>query len=1757
MIAFASVAALVLSICRTGIAADPPQEPAAEPLLRLDTGGPTSFVTSLAFDADSRTLYAGGWDKVVRAWTGDGQGRFTPDKVKTIRVPLGPGLSGAINAVAFSPDGRVLAVAGRGVVEGVAGFRQPGRILPTKGGMTKDMQLDEGVIYLIDRLTREVHELRGHLGPVLALAFEADSDGIQVLASAGQEPGRTPEESCAVVRLWNVATREYLRGIYVDVAEVKTRPQLAVRRSGPKPDDVTVIIAWNDGKLRVWNAASDQRRPVAYQDGRNNKTIAFLPGNQSFITGSLQISDGSIAFWQLDQTGNATRETPFTIPPANGSHFLPQALAVLSHGGKRFSAVACQSVDLRNAQLVPVAMELQLVDLTQRSVVFRAPLWSNRGVAGTPLPTLACSRDGEFVAVAGGPDHVVQVFRVTDMLQRRVDPQRLRSKSSSVAEAHFVTKGNERGIFLTEVESDRGLVFNLETRQLAAFQRNSGWRYDRPRVQNWNVTVLPRRIVVRSPQGQQQTVTLPAEQEEVTKYALLPAGRQGARSLLAVASHSLGQPMLALYDVNGGNQVRQYTGHTERIHSLSFSDDGRLLISAAEDQTARVWSLTDLDQILEQHGMLPGVSVDDDNAEGVTVVDVERSSPAGQWLAAGDRLLGYLQNGELRRWANAREFYDTWWQLKPATSLTIRRLREGQVVRDVVLRAIQGVDERKPLFSFFLARPVQGQGRQWIGWSPLGPFESSDEQIEEYLGWHFNTSDPRRPTGFADLNQYRQQFYHEGLLEDLITHGRLPREEDAETLPSPEMSLLIPELGTDPVKSDGHLLIRQRQEVTLALSLDFEFPADSVAEVECRFDGRSLGTMRRAGDRRWQIDLSQAPWRRQVHLLEAVLRTNERQPQEFTKDIRVRFQPPAPGIELAESTLAALTNLKADSDQVLLEAEVVPAPDESVQVEVFRLQGREKIPEFNSPGSFSKSIKLQPGPNHLRIEARNTRAMQGHAEIETTIKMVTFIRPEPEVVRPRIAVDVVEPHVTTRDIKFDDVVRVQSSTLALKGYVSADRQPQLSVVRTVGEESQPIPATFAKVQDDGRFAFDATLEGLAPQQRTSLELVASVGQVNSQWRFDIDYQPPIPRTEIVATERDQRVIITEDQQTTADVSANLLFPEDVEVPEAVIERLRGRVQVNDGEWQPVQLDPSQRILTARAPVALGRNRVRFQVYYEWDEDHFETSDPIYFEGILPFRVLDLQVAQQDGELEAVAEFEVKTDVGISSLFIGKREVSPDDWNFNHETGLLIGKVKFEPKPDTNLEIRVPGLPKRIRVELPEAEKLVRIPKPPSVEFLTPSQDSKTSTTTLSVKFAIHSPLPISRAELLRGGDRVFVVEAAELKQLTARQGPFHFEKTVPVDLLDGRNSLQLIADNADGRQISTLNVSRIPTLVRVAVNDAITENGDRIDVRSQPANEPLITLRGSVIWGDRNDPRLKTQGYAKIWVDGLQQSLVELKPAGPRLEREFAAPILLCKRGDNLVEIELPSLQHDVGEVMSFRIKCTKPVTDYRLHLLVIGVGKDTNGNDLLDQALKTLEGRRVAGTDILFKTPVFADGWIYGPLAGEIVSKRTVFTQLNKIEDNIYIQNRRRGTRAHDVVIVYYSGGELVPKEHQFLLTTNPGQDPIPSSMLTSFVDTTPGAHLLLLDVSRNCNAHCRTRTWPAKSHAALMRYAWLKPGQMPSETRLIAALNEIGPQDNELGELDQQLENQYREVSQRFPASLVYDRHIPDALRTLQLRQ
>src|SRR5688572_21910432 len=71
-----------------------------EPLLRLEAGGPTTLVTALACSPDGKALYEAGWDKVVRVWARDEQaGGFTLDRRATYRLPIGPGVGGAINAM--------------------------------------------------------------------------------------------------------------------------------------------------------------------------------------------------------------------------------------------------------------------------------------------------------------------------------------------------------------------------------------------------------------------------------------------------------------------------------------------------------------------------------------------------------------------------------------------------------------------------------------------------------------------------------------------------------------------------------------------------------------------------------------------------------------------------------------------------------------------------------------------------------------------------------------------------------------------------------------------------------------------------------------------------------------------------------------------------------------------------------------------------------------------------------------------------------------------------------------------------------------------------------------------------------------------------------------------------------------------------------------------------------------------------------------------------------------------------------------------------------------------------------------------------------------------------------------------------------------------------------------------------------------------------------------------------------------------------
>ncbi len=167
------------------------QAPAEKPLLRLEAAGPTSNVTALAFSPNGKFLYAAGHDKVVRVWALNGAGKFVLQDETSYRVPIGPGQFGAVNTLAISDDGGLLAVGGFNATKGSLLFEDVGGVIPSVA-LTEDDRKDIGLVYVFDTKQRRLLQtLRGHTGEVRNLTFVERGKGrLPTLVSAARVPGK-------------------------------------------------------------------------------------------------------------------------------------------------------------------------------------------------------------------------------------------------------------------------------------------------------------------------------------------------------------------------------------------------------------------------------------------------------------------------------------------------------------------------------------------------------------------------------------------------------------------------------------------------------------------------------------------------------------------------------------------------------------------------------------------------------------------------------------------------------------------------------------------------------------------------------------------------------------------------------------------------------------------------------------------------------------------------------------------------------------------------------------------------------------------------------------------------------------------------------------------------------------------------------------------------------------------------------------------------------------------------------------------------------------------------------------------------------------------------------------------------------------------------------------------------------------------------------------------------------------------------------
>jgi WD40 repeat protein len=165
-----------------------------------------------------------------------------------------PGHAEEVRAVAFSPDGVLLAAAGG---------------LPARKGEVKIWDVDKRTV---------VRTIQGHTDCIYAVAFSPDG---KTLATSSYDK---------LIKLWNVASGEEIRTLkdHID----------AVYDLAFTPDGKRLLSAAADRTVKVWDAATGERLYTLGEplDGLN--TIAIHPSGKMVAAGGL---DKTIRIWSLGE----------------------------------------------------------------------------------------------------------------------------------------------------------------------------------------------------------------------------------------------------------------------------------------------------------------------------------------------------------------------------------------------------------------------------------------------------------------------------------------------------------------------------------------------------------------------------------------------------------------------------------------------------------------------------------------------------------------------------------------------------------------------------------------------------------------------------------------------------------------------------------------------------------------------------------------------------------------------------------------------------------------------------------------------------------------------------------------------------------------------------------------------------------------------------------------------------------------------------------------------------------------------------------------------------------------------------------------------------------------------------------------------------------------------------------------------------------------------------------------------------------------
>jgi RNA polymerase sigma factor (sigma-70 family) len=536
---------------------------------QFDTGEKKFFGGPIAFSPDSRTLASGGEVEMVRLWnlaTGKEERRFDvkPPLPKEKTGP--PHDAGMVRALAFSPDGRILAS---------SAWRCPVRVWEVA-------------------THKEIRSLQVDGAGAFALAFSPNG---KTLVSGG----------LGSVRVWEVATGKEVRRFQA--------PQGWV--SGVAfADNGRTLVSSIGSTIRLWEVATGKEIVPDRGHSARISSCILLPDRRTLVTGS---SDNTIRWWDL-----ATGKELDRFTAGSGSFYGVN----LSPNGAFAACTKEETVGETESQL-----GIQLWDLKTRKKL--ALLWQPNIFGGFFCP------DGKtLITQAWDVKERAGVFRLWDMAtgkELRIIARIANGPQGSALSPDGkllagVWQGQDTNIDLWDATTGKRLhhfpgdrdfnqclAFSPDSKLLVVADGPRTWGIDSrvlyQHIHLWDVATGKKILQFGRSSSGYWPVTFSADGK-----TLVTAGEDNRIRLWEVAT--------------GGERLR-LEGHGGRVQGLLFTDDGRTLISTSDDTTALVWDVTGLRKVER----LPAVHLSPQELEerlAMLVGDDPRKAHAASWkLVAG------------------------------------------------------------------------------------------------------------------------------------------------------------------------------------------------------------------------------------------------------------------------------------------------------------------------------------------------------------------------------------------------------------------------------------------------------------------------------------------------------------------------------------------------------------------------------------------------------------------------------------------------------------------------------------------------------------------------------------------------------------------------------------------------------------------------------------------------------------------------------------------------------------------------------------------------------------------------------------------------------------------------------------------------------------------------------------------------------------------------------------------------------------------